>query len=197
MYLIAGLGNPGKEYENTRHNMGFKTLDILSEKTGIDINRKKFRSLIGAGEINGQKVILIKPQTFMNNSGFAVHETLDYYKIEPENLLVIYDDADIDAGSMRIRPFGSGGTHNGMKSVIMNLGTDRFPRIRIGIGKADGDMVEHVIGGIGSEKMNVFSEAWNLAADAAICYVEDGISIAMNRYNPRRHKIKENGGEDN
>lgn len=188
MYAIIGLGNPGREYENTRHNMGFKTIDVLAEKTNTKIEKIKFHSLIGETNIAGEKVILVKPQTYMNNSGVAVREVCDYYKIEPENTLVIYDDADLEEGTIRIRPFGSSGSHNGMKSVIYQLYSDRFPRIRIGIGMARGDMINYVTGRIPEEKMKEFSNAWETSACAAICFVEEGIEAAMNKYNPSRKK---------
>ena len=168
MYAIIGLGNHGKEYENTRHNMGFKTLDILAQKTGAK----------------------------MNNSGIAAREVLEYYKIEEENLLVIYDDADLDEGTIRIRPFGSSGSHNGMKSIIYQLYSDRFPRIRIGIGKPEYDMINYVTGGLPKEKMEEFAAAWENAADAAICFVESGIETAMNKYNPPKKKKEEKPVEE-
>ncbi|MBO4236137.1 MAG: aminoacyl-tRNA hydrolase [Firmicutes bacterium] len=196
MYAIIGLGNPGREYENTRHNMGFKALDVLAQKTETKIEKIKFRSLVGEAMIAGQKVILVKPQTFMNNSGIAVREVMEYYKIEEENLLVIYDDADLEEGTIRIRPFGSSGSHNGMKSVIYHLYSDRFPRIRIGIGKPVYDMINFVTGGIPKEKMEEFSEAWEKAADAAICFVESGIVAAMNKYNPSKKKKEEKPVEE-
>lgn len=188
MYAIVGLGNPGKEYENTRHNMGFKTLDVLARKTGTKIEKIKFKSLIGETIIAGEKVILVKPQTYMNNSGIAVREVLEYYKIDDDKLLVIYDDADLDEGVIRIRPFGSSGSHNGMKSVIYHLISDRFPRIRIGIGMKRGDMVNYVTGSIPKDKDDVFIAAWDKASDAAISFVENGIEKTMNEYNPSRKK---------
>ena len=197
MYAIIGLGNPGKEYENTRHNMGFKTMDVLAQKTNTKIEKIKFRSLIGETMINGNKVILVKPQTYMNNSGIAVREVSEYYKIDPENILVIYDDVDLPEGTIRIRPFGSAGTHNGMKSVVYQLFSDRFPRIRIGIGGAHGDMIDYVIGNVSKEDISTFQEAWERAAEATICYIEEGIEIAMNKFNPPRKKPKGEGIEEN
>ena len=129
MYVIAGLGNPGKKYENTRHNMGFITIDQLAEKHNIKTDKLKFKALVGEGRIAGQKVLLVKPQTYMNLSGESIREVMNFYKLEPENLIVIYDDIDIEAGTLRIRKFGSAGTHNGMKSVVYQLQSDRFPRI--------------------------------------------------------------------
>ena len=196
MYAIVGLGNPGKEYENTRHNMGFKTLDVLAQKTNTKLEKIKFRSLVGETIVSGEKVILVKPQTYMNNSGIAVREVSQYYKIEPENILVIYDDVDLDEGVIRIRPFGSSGSHNGMKSVIYHLFSDRFPRIRIGIGMPKGDMIDYVINSIPGENLDLFKEAWEKAADAALCYVESGIEIAMNKFNPSRKKKEDDKGEE-
>ena len=137
MYIICGLGNPGKEYEQTRHNMGFLTMDVLAYKLGIDIRRLKFRSLIGEGRIGTEKVILVKPQTYMNNSGEALREIVAYYDIDPQHLIVVYDDIDLPVGDLRLREKGSAGTHNGMRSIIYQLQFDDFPRIRIGTGKSD------------------------------------------------------------
>ena len=146
MYIIAGLGNPGKKYENTRHNMGFTAIDLLAEKFGIKVNKLRFKALTGEGRIAGQKVLLIKPQTYMNLSGESVRMALDYYKEPPENLIVIYDDIDIPTGSIRIRKKGSAGTHNGMKSIIYDLQFDDFPRLRIGIGTdRKEDMIHFVL----------------------------------------------------
>lgn len=134
IWLIAGLGNPGGKYERTWHNMGFMVLEFLSQKYNIKITKIKFKGIYGQGEINGQKVILLKPATFMNNSGESVREAVSFFKIPEERTLLIYDDIDIDIGNIRIRPQGSAGTHNGMRSVITHLNTSAFPRIRIGIG---------------------------------------------------------------
>ena len=186
MYIIAGLGNPGKKYENTRHNLGFITIDRLAEKLKVKVNKMKFKSLIGETIIGGEKVILLKPQTFMNNSGEAIREAVNFYKLSTENLLVIYDDVDIPTGKIRIRHSGSGGTHNGMKSIIYLLEDDQFPRIRIGIGsESKGDLVDYVLGGFKKEEVAPLEEACDRAVSAAICYVENGIDIAMNRYNKR------------
>ena len=134
MYVIVGLGNPGKKYENTRHNMGFLAVDVLAEKYDIKVNKIKFKSLVGEGRIAGEKVVLAKPQTYMNLSGEAVREIVDFYKIEPQQLIVIYDDIDIDTGAIRIRKKGSAGTHNGMRNILYQIRTEDFPRIRVGIG---------------------------------------------------------------
>ncbi len=184
MYIIIGLGNPGRKYEKTRHNMGFIALDILAEKMGIKVNKLKFKALMGEGYLGTEKVLLMKPQTYMNLSGQSVREVMDFYKISPENLLVIYDDIDIDRGLIRIRKKGSAGTHNGMRSVIPAVGSQEFPRIRIGIGgERKLNIIDYVTGGLGKEEKELLMKAANNAADAAICYMENGIDLAMNRYN--------------
>ncbi len=192
MFIIAGLGNPGKKYENTRHNMGFEAIDILAEKYGIKVNRLRFNALTGEGHINGEKVLLIKPQTYMNLSGESLRPALDYYKTEAENLIVIYDDVDIPAGYIRVRKKGSAGTHNGMKSILYHLRTEEFPRIRVGIGSGKKeDMISFVIGGISKNEAEILAEGAKKAADAAACIVEKGIEKAMNEYNIRPKKEKE------
>ncbi|MFA7637663.1 MAG: aminoacyl-tRNA hydrolase, partial [Monoglobales bacterium] len=139
MYIIVGLGNPGAKYETTRHNMGFITIDYLSRELNIPVNRLGFKSLYGQGVIGGEKVILVKPQTFMNLSGQTVKEIVDFFKVPAENLIVIYDDINIPLGKLRIRPFGSDGGHNGMKNIIYLLQSDKFPRIRVGVGMPDNE----------------------------------------------------------
>lgn len=194
MYIIAGLGNPGKKYENTRHNMGFWAIDLLAEKYDIKVNKLKFKALTGEGRIAGQKVLLIKPQTYMNLSGESVRMAMDYYGIEPEELIVIYDDIDIATGSVRIRKKGSAGTHNGMKSILYQIQSDNFPRIRIGIGsERKGDLVNFVIGGVTKNEKALLEESIAKAADGAACIVEKGIERAMNEYNvkPKKEKEKE------
>ncbi|SCK02977.1 Peptidyl-tRNA hydrolase [uncultured Eubacterium sp.] len=192
MYVIAGLGNPGKKYENTRHNMGFIAIDQLAEKHNIKVDKLKFKALVGEGRIAGQKVLLVKPQTYMNLSGESIREVMNFYKLEPENLIVIYDDIDIEAGTLRIRKFGSAGTHNGMKSVVYQLQSDRFPRIRLGIGsQKKGDLVNFVIGGFSKEEVPVLEEAVQHAVLAAECIIEDGIDKAMNQYNTKKRSKKD------
>ena len=186
MHVICGLGNPGRKYENTRHNIGFITIDRLADKLGVSVNKSKFRSTVGETMISGEKVLLVKPETFMNDSGMAVKEIMDFYKVDPEDLIVIYDDFDIPEGTVRIRPFGSAGTHNGMRSIIRLLGSDRFPRIRIGTGKEDmekRELIGFVLGGFSKEGVKIMEAACDIASDAAVCYVENGIDRAMNRYN--------------
>jgi len=185
MYLIVGLGNPEADYANTRHNMGFNVINKLSDKYGIEVNKKKFKSLFGMGEIEGNKVILLKPQTYMNLSGEAVRECMDFYKIKPEELIVIYDDVDTDLGKIRIRIKGSAGTHNGMKSVIENISTEEFARIRVGIGKPENgeDMISYVIGAIKEEDKEGLEKGVEKAFEAVVIALKENIDIAMNRLN--------------
>ncbi len=193
MYIIVGLGNPGRKYENTRHNMGFIAVDLLAEKYGIKIDKIKFKALVGEGRIAGQKVLLVKPQTFMNLSGQSVVEVMNFYKEEIENLIVIYDDIDIPTGSIRLRKKGSAGTHNGMRNIVYLLGEDGFPRIRVGIGSEKKvDLINYVIGGVSKGEKELLEDALTRAADAAACIVEKGIDKAMNEYNVRQKKEEKN-----
>lgn len=191
MYLVVGLGNPGKKYEKTRHNMGFMVIDRLAEMTGTAVDRLKFRALTGECLIGGERVMLMKPQTFMNLSGDAVREAAGFFKLAPSHIIVIYDDIDIPLGNLRLRKSGSAGTHNGMRSIVSLLGTDQFPRVRVGIGGASGDLVNHVIGKISPGEIEILDETVKNAADAVECFVKDGIDIAMNRFNTRKHKDEE------
>lgn len=196
MYIIAGLGNPGKKYENTRHNIGFITLDFLAERHDIKINKIKHKALVGEGRIAGQKVLLVKPQTYMNLSGESLREVMDYYKVDIEDMIVIYDDIDLDAGAVRIRKKGGPGTHNGMRSIVQHLGTD-FPRIRMGIGKDKrGDLVDFVLGGFTKEDKEVLEPAVERAALSIECYVDEGIEKAMNKYNIKAKKEKKKKAEE-
>lgn len=191
-FIIAGLGNPGRKYENTRHNLGFITVDKIAEDNGISVKKIKFKSLVGEGVIGSDKVILMKPQTFMNNSGEALREIVNFYKIPPENLIVIYDDFDIPIGSIRVRKFGSAGTHNGMRSVIRLLGFDNFPRIRIGIDSTiKNDLINFVTGGFRKEEVPLLEEAVTNGAAAAETIVTKGIDLAMNRYNTKKTREKD------
>ena len=184
MYVICGLGNPGRDYENTRHNMGFMTMDVLASKLGIAVDKLKFKALLGEGRIGTEKVILVKPQTFMNLSGEALRPIMDYYKCPIENLIVVYDDIDIPLGALRIRAKGSSGSHNGMKSVIYQLQNDSFPRVRIGLG-ASGQipLISFVIGKPSKEEQTVLAQTISDAADACVSIVTDGVSVAMNKFN--------------
>ena len=185
MYLIIGLGNPEEEYSKTRHNMGFNTINKLAQKYNIKITKTKYEGLYETGEIEGQKVILIKPQTYMNLSGNCVKQFVDFYKVEKENILVIYDDMDIEPGTIKIRKKGSAGGHNGMKSIIQMLGTEEFPRIRIGIGRPEhnGDEINYVIGAIPKEEIPKLEEGTEKAKEAIIEILKNGIDKAMNKFN--------------
>lgn len=191
MYIIAGLGNPGSKYENTRHNMGFKAIDAMASEFGIDVNRAKFKGLIGEGRIGSEKVILLKPQTYMNLSGQSVREIMNFYKIPEENLIVIYDDFDLPIGSIRVRKSGGPGTHNGMKSVIQELGSRKFPRVRVGIGSSDGSTIQFVIGKVGKDEQQILNEAAEAAASAAADIIRIGIENAMNIHNTRKSEKKD------
>ena len=192
MIVIAGLGNPGKKYENTRHNMGFLTIDRIAEKNDIKVNKIKHRALVGDGFISGHKVLLVKPQTYMNLSGESLREVMNYYNIDIEDLIVIYDDFDIETGSLRRRKKGSAGSHNGMKSVIYQLKDDGFPRVRVGIGKSGSlDWKDFVLGKVGGAESDAISQAISNAADAVECIISEGIDIAMNKYNKKKKKTAE------
>lgn len=189
MYIIVGLGNPGKKYENTRHNMGFLTVDLLAENHDIKINKIKFKALVGEGKIAGQKVVLVKPQTYMNLSGESVRQVVDFYKIDSQNLIVIYDDIDIPTGSIRVRRKGSSGTHNGMRNILYQIQTEDFPRIRVGIGSGKKEnLINYVTGGFTKEEKTLLEDAVTSAAAAAACIVEKGIEKAMNEYNIKPKK---------
>ena len=188
MYLIVGLGNPGREYEHTRHNAGFDAIDVLAGKLGADVKEKKHKGLCGKGMIAGEKVILLKPQTFMNLSGESVRAAADFYKIDAEHMIVLYDDIDLDVGKLRVRAKGSAGGHNGIKNIIAHMGTQEFPRVRIGVGaKPDRmDLADYVLGRFSQVERQVMEDAFKEAAEAAIAIVEDGIDAAMNRFNRKK-----------
>ena len=197
MIVIAGLGNPGKKYENTRHNMGFLTIDRIAEKNDIKVNKIKHRALVGDGFISGHKVLLVKPQTYMNLSGESLREVMNYYNVDIEDLIVIYDDFDIETGSLRIRKKGSAGSHNGMKSVIYQLKNDGFPRVRVGIGKSGSlDWKDFVLGKVGGAESDAILQAISNAADAVECMISEGIDIAMNKYNKKKKKTAEKEAAD-
>lgn len=186
MFVIAGLGNPTKEYEHTRHNVGFDTIDMIAEKYHIGMSEKKHKAIIGKGHIEGQKVILVKPQTFMNLSGESIREIVDYYKIDEESeLIVIYDDISLAPGKLRIRKKGSAGGHNGIKNIIAHLGTQNFYRIKVGVGeKPKGwDLADYVLGHFNSEETKLMQEAFATAAEATATILTEDIDAAMNRYN--------------
>ena len=185
MYLIVGLGNPGKEYENTRHNTGFEVVNQIASKCGIKINTAKFNGKYGTGTIGGNKVILLEPQTYMNLSGECIKKFVDFYKLSPEEVIVIYDDVDIDIGKIRIRKEGGPGTHNGMKSIVHELQTDQFPRVRVGIGKPElnMDLMYHVLGKVRNDEKEKYMQGVVKAAKAIQEILNQGIDIAMNLYN--------------
>lgn len=187
MYVIAGLGNPGREYEKTRHNMGFQVIDRLSEKTGIPVKRLKHQALMGDGRAAGQRVLLVKPQTYMNNSGQSIGEILRYYHVEEDHLIVIYDDMDLETGMIRIRKKGGPGTHNGMKSVVSHVGGTGFPRIRIGIGGArSAEWKDFVLDNVSAGDAQSLGDACDRAADAILDILGSGIDRAMNKWNERK-----------
>lgn len=194
MYFIVGLGNPGLQYENTRHNVGFMTIDYLANKYDIDVRKLKFKSLYGQGEISGHKVMLIKPQTYMNNSGEAIRELRNFYKFDIDKLIVIYDDIDIDFGTIRIRKKGSAGSHNGMKSIIYQIQDDQFPRIKISIGQKPErwDLANFVLSGFSKEEVGVLEDEIRLAAEGIELILKEDIEKAMNRCNSVKLVKKDN-----
>lgn len=171
--------------------MGFKAIDAMASEFGIDVNRPKFKGLIGEGRIGSEKVILLKPQTYMNLSGQSVREIMNFYKIPEENLIVIYDDFDLPIGSIRVRKSGGPGTHNGMKSVVQELGSRKFPRVRVGIGSSDGSTIQFVIGKVGKDEQQILNEAAEAAASAAADIIRIGIENAMNIHNTRKSEKKD------
>lgn len=185
LFAIVGLGNPGAKYDNTRHNVGFDAIDLLSTRFGIKVSKVKHKALVGEGRIKDMKVVLVKPQTYMNLSGESVRELVEWFKVPMERLIVIYDDVDLPAGKIRIRPGGSSGTHNGMKSVIYQLQQDSFPRIRIGIDKApEGwELADFVLSKFNTDDRILINESIKKAADAAEIIVTQGVLAAMNLYN--------------
>ena len=193
MFLIAGLGNPGRQYEKTRHNMGFDTIDELIERHRIPQGGIAHKAMYGKGMIAGEKVLAVKPLTYMNLSGEAIREYVNYYKMDPETeLIVIYDDIDLDPGQIRIRKKGSAGGHNGIKSIIAQIGTQNFYRVKVGVGaKPKGwDLADYVLGRFSSEERELVDKAICDAADAVEMILKDGIEAAMNHYNGAAKKKK-------
>lgn len=185
-WLIVCLGNPGKQYENTRHNIGFMTADELERRDGTKVNKLKYRALTAEMKLGGERVLVMKPQTYMNLSGEAVKLAGAFYKIPPERVLVISDDVSLPLGKLRIRANGSAGGHNGLKNIIQHLGTDAFPRIKIGVGAPnhpEHEMVDWVIGNFTPAEKKVVSEAVARAAEAAVCLIEKGVNEAQNKFN--------------
>ena len=188
MYIIVGLGNPGKQYEHTRHNVGFDTIDVLAERYRISVDAQKYRALYGKGMIEGNKVILAKPQTYMNLSGESVRELIDFYKIdEAEELIVIYDDISLEPGQLRLRAKGSAGGHNGIKNIIAHLGGQEFKRIKVGVGeKPKGyDLADYVLSRFSKEERQRVDASLERAADAAVKIITDDMASAMNEYNKK------------
>lgn len=188
MYIIVGLGNPGARYAHTRHNVGFDTIDILADRYGISVDNKKFKALWGKGVIEGQRVVLAKPQTYMNLSGESVRQLIDFYKIdETEELIVIYDDISLEPGQLRIRGKGSAGGHNGIKSIIAHLGGQDFKRIKVGVGEKPlgFDLADYVLSRFSKAERESVEEALQRAAQAAAAIMTDGMDAAMNQYNKK------------
>lgn len=185
MYLIVGLGNPEEEYSKTRHNMGFNTINKLSEQYDIKVNKNKFDALCGEGIIENEKVMLVKPQTYMNLSGKSIIQIVNFYKIDMNNVIVIYDDIDVEKSEIKIRKKGGAGSHNGMKSVIEELKSEDFIRVRVGIGKPiyKDDMINYVIGAIPEEEMKLLDEGTTKAKEAIVEILKNCIDKAMNKFN--------------
>ena len=185
MYIIIGLGNPGSRYDNTKHNVGFDTIDLLSHMHKIKVTKLKFKALSGDGDIGGEKVLLVKPQTFMNLSGECVRDIVEWYKVPLSNIILVYDDIDIPLGKIRIRPKGSSGSHNGMKSVIYQLQSDDFPRVRIGIGNPpeDWDLADYVLSKWSCDERKVINESITSAASSVVELIKSGVEAAMGKYN--------------
>jgi PTH1 family peptidyl-tRNA hydrolase len=203
MKLIVGLGNPGCKYAATRHNVGFMVLDRLAADVDVVVKKKMFKSLVGRGMIGRENIILAKPQTFMNLSGEAVGLLVNWFKLSPADLIVIYDDLDLPPGNVRVRPGGGSGGHKGMQSIIRVLGTQKFPRIRIGIGKPpvlDFEAADYVLSRLNPGEMGKIEEALKMAAESVKCIVRDGLEAAMNLYNSRlqqeRAGDRKNNGAD-
>lgn len=188
MFLIVGLGNPGVEYAATRHNIGFDMITYLSYKYNIPVNSREGKALVGKGILAGEKVMLAQPQTYMNLSGESVRALMDYYKIDIEDLLVIYDDISLDVGQIRMRGKGSAGGHNGIKSIIQHTGTQEFARIKIGVGQKPegGDLVKHVLGRFSREEDGMFRDVFALAEEGLLAWLQEDMKSAMNKVNGRR-----------
>lgn len=183
MYLIVGLGNPGREYARTRHNVGFVAADYLAQCYNIQTDRLKFKGEVGEGRIAGEKCLILKPHTYMNLSGESVRDCAAFYKIPPENIIVMYDDVALNVGAVRIRPSGSDGGHNGMKSIIYLLNSDSFPRVRFGVGAAEHNMVDHVLGRFSEEDGKLVTAAIKQVKDIIPEIITNGVQSAMNKFN--------------
>ncbi len=184
MYIITGLGNPGARYDSTRHNIGFEVVDQIARTHRIPVRKIKHKALIGEGRIAGEQVVLVKPQTYMNLSGEALQSVIRFYKVPLENLIVIYDDIDLETGKIRIRQQGGSGTHNGMRSILAHLNSEEFPRVRMGVGKPEhGDLADYVLGRFRPEEIPIMEKAVIRAAEAVESFIKDGLQKAMNTFN--------------
>ena len=188
MFLIVGLGNPGTEYAATRHNIGFDMVTYLSDKYGIALRSKEGKAIVGKGVIEGQKVMLVQPQTYMNLSGESVRALMDYHKLTTDEIVIIYDDISMPVGQVRIRPKGSAGGHNGIKSIIAHLGTQEFPRIKIGVGgkPENGDLVKHVLGRFSKEDDAKIRDVFALAEEGLLAILQEDVKTAMNAVNGKK-----------
>ncbi len=183
MYLVVGLGNPGEKYDRTRHNVGFDIINLCESKYNFSINRTKFRGMYGETTIAGEKVIFLKPQTFMNLSGDSIREIANFYKIPTENIIIIYDDISLEVGRIRIKEKGSSGGHNGIKSIISQMATQEFPRIKVGVGQPNEDLVEFVLGRFSKEEREIIRKTFDVAVEAVEVIISKGVQEAMNRFN--------------
>ena len=183
MILIVGLGNPGKQYEQTRHNIGFDVIDYMANKYNIDVNREKFKGICGEGFIENKKVILLKPLTYMNLSGESIRELANFYKLEDDEIIVVYDDISLDIGRLRIREKGSAGGHNGIKSIIQNLGGDKFPRVKVGVGQPKDNLVNHVLEKFSKEDREHIEKVIPVVSDAIVEIVKNDAKESMNKFN--------------
>lgn len=194
MYLIVGLGNPGRQYEMTRHNIGFEAIDYTADKLGIKVNKIKFKGLLGEGNVAGEKVLILKPQTYMNLSGESVFDACTFYKIPPENVIVVCDDISLPTGSVRIREKGSAGGHNGIKSIIYQLNSDNFPRIKLGVGAPrhkDYDLKDYVLGRFSKDEIETLREVIITVPDILSSIIKEGAKLAQNKYNKTVKPVKE------
>ena len=188
-WMIVGLGNPGQQYASTRHNTGFMTLDLLAQRLQVKVSKERFQALTAQAVYEGQKLLLVKPQTYMNASGLSVEPAAHYYKLPPERILVLFDDISLPVGKLRIRKNGSAGGHNGLKSLISSLGSDQFPRVKIGVGAKphpDYDLADWVLSTVSKTEWPDYQDAMEHAAEAALCIVKNGCEKAAAEYNGRR-----------
>lgn len=192
MYVVVGLGNPGKDYTNTRHNIGFNVVDLIGKRNNISLNKIKFNSIYGEGNIRGEKILLVKPQTYMNNSGTSVRDISQYYKIPIENIIVVVDDIDIEFSSVKLRAKGSAGSHNGLKSIINHIQRDDFPRVKVGIGKKyeKQDLADFVLSRFSKDEQIDIDMSIITAAEAVESIIIDGMEVAMNKYNIKTNKAQ-------